>query len=83
MLLYLESYQQILSINNNNNQINIKKYITYYVNKVMKNKFQDFKEIEDNTDLNEKYNTEEYKKKAGEIYKEWLNKWKGDLNNKT
>nr|WP_307926744.1 hypothetical protein [Mycoplasmopsis bovis] len=42
----------------------------------MKNKFQDFKEIEDNTDLNEKYNTEEYKKKAGEIYKEWLNKWK-------
>lgn len=60
----------------NNNQINIKKYITYYVNKVMKNKFQDFKEIEDNTDLNEKYNTEEYKKKAGEIYKEWLNKWK-------
>ncbi|MBT1411533.1 hypothetical protein FCM79_03705, partial [Mycoplasma bovis] len=61
---------------NNNNQINIKKYITYYVNKVMKNKFQDFKEIEDNTDLNEKHNTEEYKKKAGEIYKEWLNKWK-------
>ncbi len=82
MLLYLESYQQILSTNNNN-QINIKKYITYYVNKVMKNKFQDFKEIEDNTDLNEKYNTEEYKKKAGEIYKEWLNKWKGDLKNKT
>ncbi|MBT1416864.1 hypothetical protein FCM95_04045, partial [Mycoplasma bovis] len=66
----------VLNNNNNNNQINIKKYITYYVNKVMKNKFQDFKEIEDNTDLNEKHNTEEYKKKAGEIYKEWLNKWK-------
>ncbi|MCA8839256.1 hypothetical protein JL674_04260, partial [Mycoplasmopsis bovis] len=65
-----------LLVPNNNNQINIKKYITYYVNKVMKNKFQNFKEIEDNTNLNEKYKTEEYKKKAGEIYKEWLNKWK-------
>ncbi len=63
MLLYLESLPADL-VPNNNNQINIKKYITYYVNKVMKNKFQDFKEIEDNTDLNEKYNTEEYKKKA-------------------
>ncbi|CBH40530.1 CDS14 family ICE transfer lipoprotein [Mycoplasmopsis agalactiae] len=62
---------------NNNNQINIKKYITYYVNKVMKDKFSDFKEIEDNTDLQEKHKTEEYKKKANEIYKEWLNKWKG------
>ncbi|QQH84166.1 hypothetical protein HYD42_00865 [Mycoplasmopsis bovis] len=46
---------------NNNNQINIKKYITYYVNKVMKNKFQNFKVIEDNTNLNEKYKTDEYK----------------------
>nr|WP_307924982.1 hypothetical protein [Mycoplasmopsis bovis] len=73
VLLYLESYQLNL-VPNNNNQINIKKYITYYVNKVMKNKFQDFKEIEDNTDLNEKYNTEEYKKKAGQISTEWLNK---------
>ncbi len=41
----------------------------------MINKFQNFKEIEITLSLNEKYKTK-VQEKSGEIYKEWLNKWK-------